>query len=58
MFWVVMKNNMELGKKVKFFMDNGDFVFDEVINGIVCECLVEDDVKNGFLFDGFLCIVE
>ncbi len=53
-----MKNNTELGKKAKSFMDNGDLVPDEVTNGIVRERLAEDDAKNGFLLDGFPRTVE
>ncbi|MBC1675911.1 adenylate kinase [Listeria welshimeri] len=58
MFRAAMKNNTELGKKAKSFMDNGDLVPDEVTNGIVRERLAEDDAKNGFLLDGFPRNVE
>ncbi|EJQ6751881.1 adenylate kinase [Listeria monocytogenes] len=58
MFRAAMKNNTELGKKAKSFMDNGDLVPDEVTNGIVLERLAEDDAKNGFLLDGFPRTVE
>ncbi|MBC1742296.1 adenylate kinase [Listeria welshimeri] len=58
MFRAAMKNNTELGKKAKSFMDNGDLVPDEVTNGIVRERLAEDDAKNGFLLDGFPRTVE
>lgn len=58
MFRAAMKNNTELGKKAKSFMDNGDLVPDEVTNGIVRERLAEDDAKNGFLIDGFPRTVE
>lgn len=48
-----------MGCLVKSYIDKGELVFDEVINGIVKECLVEDDiVEKGFLFDGYLCIIE
>lgn len=53
-----MKNNTELGRKAKSFMDNGDLVPDEVTNGIVRERLSEDDAKDGFLLDGFPRTVE
>lgn len=39
-------------------MDKGVLVFDEVINGIVKEWLVELDIEKGFLLDGFLCILD
>lgn len=58
MFRAAMKNNTELGCKVKLFMDNGDLVPDEVTNGIVRERLSEDDAKDGFLLDGFPRTVE
>ncbi|MBC1732952.1 adenylate kinase [Listeria seeligeri] len=58
MFRAAMKNNTELGKKAKSFMDNGDLVPDEVTNGIVRERLAEDDAKNGFLLDGYPRTVE
>lgn len=58
MFRAAMKNNTELGKKAKSFMDNGDLVPDEVTNGIVRERLAEEDAKNGFLLDGFPRTVE
>lgn len=58
MFRAAMKNNTELGRKAKSFMDNGDLVPDEVTNGIVRERLSEDDAKDGFLLDGFPRNVE
>ncbi|HHP9916492.1 TPA: adenylate kinase [Listeria monocytogenes] len=58
MFRAAMKNNTELGRKAKSFMDNGDLVPDEVTNGIVRERLSEDDAKDGLLLDGFPRTVE
>ncbi|EPR9028963.1 adenylate kinase [Listeria monocytogenes] len=58
MFRAAMKNNTELGRKAKSFMDNGELVPDEVTNGIVRERLSEDDAKDGFLLDGFPRTVE
>lgn len=58
MFRAAMKNNTELGRKAKSFMDNGDLVPDEVTNGIVRERLSEDDAKDRFLLDGFPRTVE
>lgn len=58
MFCVVMKNEIVLGLEVKFYIDKGELVFDEVINGIVKECFVELDIDKGFLLDGFLCILD
>jgi adenylate kinase len=42
-----------LGKQAKALMEAGKLVPDEVVNGIVGECLASDACKNGFLLDGF-----
>jgi adenylate kinase len=43
----------ELGRRAKAAMDAGQLVADDVIIGLVKERIVEDDCRNGFLFDGF-----
>ncbi len=43
----------ELGKKAKEFMDAGQLVTDEMVLGMIEERLAEDDVKNGYILDGF-----
>lgn len=43
----------ELGKKAKEYMDAGDLVPDEVIIGVILECLAGDEATDGFLLDGF-----
>ena len=53
MFRKAIREETELGKKAKSFMDRGELVPDEVTVGIVKERLSEDDVKKGFLLDGF-----
>ena len=54
MFRAAMKNETEMGKLAKSFIDKGELVPDEVINGIVKERLAESDIKeNGFLLDGY-----
>lgn len=53
MFRQAIKDETELGKKAKAFMDEGALVPDEVTNGIVEERLAKDDCNNGFLLDGF-----
>ncbi|WP_026673517.1 adenylate kinase [Alkalihalobacterium bogoriense] len=53
MFRAAMKNETELGKKAKQFMDAGELVPDEVTIGIVRERLSDSDCKKGFLLDGF-----
>ena len=54
MFRAAMKNETEMGKLAKSFIDKGELVHDEVTNGIVKERLAESDIKeNGFLLDGY-----
>jgi len=42
-----------LGLEAKRFMDAGDYVPDEVTNGMVRDRLAEDDAAKGFLLDGY-----
>ncbi len=53
MFREAMKNGTEMGKLAQSYMEKGLLVPDEVTIGIVRERLSKDDVKNGFLLDGF-----
>ena len=54
MFRAAMKNETEMGKLAKSFIDKGELVPDEVTNGIVKERLAQDDIKaSGFLLDGY-----
>ena len=48
-----IKNETELGKKVKSYLDNGQLVPDELTIDLVWDRLSKDDCKNGFLLDGF-----
>lgn len=48
-----IKNETELGKKAKEYMDAGALVPDDVVIGMVRERLAQDDCKNGCIFDGF-----
>jgi adenylate kinase len=43
----------DLGKKAKKFMDDGDLVPDELIIGMILECVDEERCSDGFLLDGF-----
>jgi len=43
----------ELGRKATSFMEKGELVPDEVVVGIVAERLKAEDVKKGFILDGF-----
>lgn len=53
MFRYHIKNNTELGITAKSYSDKGQLVPDEVTIAMVEERLGRDDVKNGFLLDGF-----
>lgn len=48
-----VKDQTELGKKAKDYMDRGLLVPDEVIVEIVRERLSETDCKDGYVLDGF-----
>jgi len=53
MFRLAIKEQTELGKQAKKYMDEGALVPDEVTNGIVEERLAMKDCDTGFLLDGF-----
>lgn len=46
-------NKTKLGLEAKKFMDAGQLVPDEVVNGLVEERLKEKDCEKGFIMDGF-----
>lgn len=48
-----LKNRTELGLAAKGFMDIGELVPDSVTNEMVKARLLQDDLANGFLLDGF-----
>lgn len=48
-----IKNNTELGKKAKEFMDKGLLVPDELTCDLVVDRISQDDAKNGYVLDGF-----
>ena len=47
-----IKNQTELGKKAKAYIDKGDLVPDEITIGMIKE-IVADPNARGFIFDGF-----
>ena len=47
-----MKNGTPLGEQVKYYMDNGLLVPDEVIIDLVVERVAKPDCSNGFILDG------
>jgi adenylate kinase len=48
-----VKNETELGKLAKSFMDRGEYVPDSVTNDLVRDRLSHEDAKSGFLLDGY-----
>jgi adenylate kinase len=48
-----VKNETELGKKAKAFMDAGDNVPDSLTNALIRDRLAEADAEHGFLLDGY-----
>ena len=48
-----VKRRTELGKQVESIMANGDLVPDDIIFSLITERLNDDDIKKGFIFDGF-----
>ena len=48
-----VKNETELGKQAKAFMDRGEFVPDSLTNDLVRDRLAQSDAQKGFLLDGY-----
>jgi adenylate kinase len=48
-----VREETDLGKQAKDFMDRGELVPDEVIIGVILDRLAEADTEDGFLLDGF-----
>jgi adenylate kinase len=48
-----VEQGTDLGKKAKEYMDAGDLVPDEVMNGVIAERLDSGEADDGFLLDGF-----
>lgn len=53
MFRAAIKNKTKLGLEASSYINQGKLVPDSVTNGLVKERLAEDDLKNGFLLDGY-----
>ena len=53
MLRVAVSNQTPVGKIASEYMNKGQLVPDEVIHDIIVERLKQDDIKNGFLFDGY-----
>ena len=48
-----VRDETPMGVRAKIFMDTGALVPDEVVVGIVCERLQQEDCRQGFILDGF-----
>jgi len=48
-----VKEESDLGKEAKGFMDKGDLVPDELITRVIAERVDSDEARDGFLLDGF-----
>ena len=48
-----IKNETELGKIAKEYIDKGELVPEELTNKLVEDRISQDDCKNGFILDGY-----
>jgi adenylate kinase len=48
-----VRDETELGRKAKEYMDRGDLVPDEVIIGVIAERIAGHEAEDGFILDGF-----
>ena len=48
-----VERETELGRKAKEYMDAGELVPDELMNGVIAERLESGEADDGFLLDGF-----
>ncbi len=48
-----VRDETELGKSAKEYMDRGDLVPDEVIVGMIAERIDSAEARDGFILDGF-----
>jgi adenylate kinase len=53
LFRNAIKNQTELGKRIKSYVSSGDLVPDQIVIELVKKRLEETDCKNGFLLDGY-----
>ena len=53
MLRAAVKAGTPVGLKAQEYMNKGALVPDEVIHDIIVERLSQDDIKSGFLFDGY-----
>ena len=48
-----VREETEIGKEAKSYMDKGDLVPDEVIIGVIAERIHSHEAEDGFILDGF-----
>ena len=48
-----VRDETEIGKEAKAYMDRGDLVPDEVIIGVIRDRVNSEEAKDGFILDGF-----
>ena len=48
-----VRDETDLGKEAKSYMDKGELVPDSVITGVILEAINHADARDGFLLDGF-----
>lgn len=53
MFREDIKNNTDMGMKVKSYVNRGELISDEITIPMVLERLSKEDCKNGFFLDGY-----
>lgn len=53
-----LKNNTDLGNKVREVINRGDLVSDDLVNEIVKDRLEQPNMGNGYLLDGYPRTVE
>ncbi len=52
-FRELFQQETEIGKIAKSYIEKGQLVPDDITNEIVRQRLYRDDIKNGFMFDGY-----
>ena len=48
-----IKKNTEIGKKITSYMDEGKFVSDEIVNGLIEKLIQDPYKKNKLIFVGY-----
>jgi len=48
-----VKENTDLGRKAKEYMDKGELVPDRLLIDMISDCLAKPQAKNGFILDGY-----